>query len=65
MLGAGILAGIGFTMAIFIASLAMTGEMLDAAKSGIIIGSAISVVFGLTLLTLSLRKQSVHIKRVS
>jgi NhaA family Na+:H+ antiporter len=61
MFGAGLLAGIGFTMAIFVASLAMTGEMLDIAKSGIIIGSVISAVLGLILLRLSLRKQSVQI----
>jgi len=48
--GVGFLAGIGFTMALFIAQLAFRGSMLDLAKVGILIGSAISCVIGFTLL---------------
>ena len=40
---------IGFTMALFIAGLALKGELLDAAKVGIIGGSAISAVVGMVL----------------
>ncbi len=44
----GLLAGIGFTMSIFIATLAFTDErMLDAAKFGVLLGSLISVTLGL------------------
>ncbi|WP_035964429.1 Na+/H+ antiporter NhaA [Bradyrhizobium sp. YR681] len=44
----GLLAGIGFTMAIFIAMLAFTDdELLDAAKLGVLFGSLISVTLGL------------------
>jgi NhaA family Na+:H+ antiporter len=45
--GASLLAGVGFTMSIFIAGLAFTDEMLLAeAKIGILAGSLISGVFG-------------------
>lgn len=51
ILGAsGILAGIGFTMSLFIAGLALTGGLLDAAKLGILLGSALSAVVGMVLL---------------
>ncbi|MCP3443347.1 Na+/H+ antiporter NhaA [Bradyrhizobium sp. CCGUVB14] len=44
----GLLAGIGFTMSIFIAMLAFTDErFLDAAKFGVLLGSLISVTLGL------------------
>jgi NhaA family Na+:H+ antiporter len=44
----GLLAGIGFTMSIFIAVLAFTDEkLLDAAKLGVLLGSLISVILGL------------------
>jgi NhaA family Na+:H+ antiporter len=44
----GLLAGIGFTMSIFVAMLAFSDDkLLDAAKSGVIFGSLISVTFGL------------------
>jgi NhaA family Na+:H+ antiporter len=48
--GAGCLAGIGFTMALFLASLSLDGSALDAAKAGILLGSAISLTLGLVLL---------------
>ena len=44
----GLLAGIGFTMSIFIAMLAFTDDkLLDAAKLGVLFGSLISVTLGL------------------
>jgi NhaA family Na+:H+ antiporter len=48
MLGGGILAGIGFTMAIFIANLAFPAEpeMLDAAKVAILAASAVAGLAG-------------------
>jgi len=58
MAGAGCLAGIGFTMALFIAGLALTDELLDAAKVGIIGGSVISAAAGMALLVVLLPKPS-------
>ena len=44
----GLLAGIGFTMSIFIAMLAFTDDkLLDAAKFGVLLGSLISLTLGL------------------
>ena len=54
MAGAASLAGIGFTMALFIAGLAVEGTLLDNTKVGIIIGSVISGVIGMTILVLRL-----------
>jgi NhaA family Na+:H+ antiporter len=54
MVGAGCLAGIGFTMSLFIAALALEGELLDAAKIGIVAGSAVSAVLGMALLVMFL-----------
>ena len=51
----GALAGIGFTMALFIAGLALEGSALDAAKVGILGGSALSAIVGMGLL-LTLRR---------
>ncbi len=56
MVGAGFLAGIGFTMAIFIATLAFQGEemltMLNTAKIGVLLGSVLSAVLGMGILIL-------------
>jgi NhaA family Na+:H+ antiporter len=54
MLGAGCLAGIGFTMSLFIAGLALEGELLDAGKIGTLTGSTLSAVLGSALLLASL-----------
>lgn len=54
----GVLCGIGFTMSIFIASLAFDNahlEMIKLAKLGILTGSVISAVVGYTLLRLKFR----------
>lgn len=54
MLGAGSLAGIGFTMSLFVAKLAFNSPaqapLLDAAKVGVLTGSALSAVVGFLLL---------------
>ncbi|EAV41256.1 Putative transport protein [Stappia aggregata IAM 12614] len=44
------LAGIGFTMSLFIANLAFDQELLGAAKLGILMGSAVSAIIGLLAL---------------
>lgn len=54
--GGGFLAGIGFTMAIFISSLALEGIALSAAKVGILGGSIGSAVLGVILLVVFLPK---------
>ncbi len=56
LIGAGSLAGIGFTMALFIASLSLEGIVLTAAKSGILLGSAVSLLIGISLLFAASRK---------
>ncbi|MGE5256741.1 MAG: Na+/H+ antiporter NhaA [Hyphomicrobiales bacterium] len=56
VMGGGILAGIGFTMAIFIGSLALEGALLSAAKVGILAGSVASAVLGTVVLVVSLPK---------
>jgi NhaA family Na+:H+ antiporter len=56
--GGGFLAGIGFTMALFIASLALDGNLLDAAKVGILTGSVLSAIVGVTILVFLLPKTS-------
>jgi NhaA family Na+:H+ antiporter len=49
--GASILGGIGFTMSIFVGSLAFPeGPLLSAAKLGILAASAVSGVIGFTVL---------------
>ncbi len=50
IIGGGFLAGIGFTMALFVAGLALDGELLDTAKVGILAASALSALAGMALL---------------
>lgn len=57
LLGAGCLAGIGFTMSLFIAGLALDAELLTAGKIGTLLGSGLSVILGLGLLLYSLRRK--------
>jgi NhaA family Na+:H+ antiporter len=45
-----LLAGIGFTMALFIANLAFSESLINAAKMGIFLASAVSAAAGVTLL---------------
>jgi len=58
MAGAGLLAGIGFTMSLFVGGLAFpgSGELLDQAKLGILVSSVIAAVAGLLLLSRTSRK---------
>lgn len=58
MLGAGCLAGIGFTMSLFIASLALEGDLLGAGKIGILTGSALSACLGSCFLVAFLPRRS-------
>jgi Na+:H+ antiporter, NhaA family len=57
LIGAAWLGGIGFTMALFIASLAITGPTLGAAKAGILVGSALSAACGMGLLVWALPRR--------
>ena len=54
VLGGGCLAGIGFTMALFIAGLAMPPALLPVAKVGVLAGSAVSGLLGMTILLMVL-----------
>ncbi len=55
--GAGILAGIGFTMSLFIAGLAFSNpELLDLSKIGVLSGSLISGIVGFVFLKFSKAK---------
>ncbi len=58
MLGAGCLAGIGFTMSVFIAGLALPDSLLDTAKIGVLTGSLLSAVTGVILLAILLPESS-------
>ncbi len=53
MLAAGVLGGVGFTMSLFIANLALPPELQAAAKTGILAGSTIAAVAGAGLLAWS------------
>jgi NhaA family Na+:H+ antiporter len=48
--GGGFLAGIGFTMALFITELALGDHLLQEAKVGVLVGSVISAVVGMAIL---------------
>lgn len=56
MLGASCLAGVGFTMSIFIGSAAFSGDQLAAVKLAVLIGSLLSAVLGVAILYVSGRK---------
>ena len=59
ILGAGMLAGIGFTMSIFIALLAFNDPLtIDTAKVAILCGSVLSCLVGVTMLFISGTKAS-------
>jgi NhaA family Na+:H+ antiporter len=50
LVGGGLLAGIGFTMALFIANLAFSEGLIDCAKLGISLASVVSALAGLAVL---------------
>ena len=56
LLGAAFLGGIGFTMALFIASLGLQDDLLVAAKIGVIMGSFCSAVVGMVILVAVTKK---------
>lgn len=56
MAGAGMLAGIGFTMSLFVAGLALDAEHLAAGKVGTLAGSVLSAAVGIVVLRWALRK---------
>ncbi len=56
ILGGGLLAGIGFTMALFIAGLALGDSLLATAKVGVLGASLVAAVVGLVLLSAILPK---------
>jgi len=60
IIGVSFLAGIGFTMAIFIASLAFKDSpaYIDSAKIGILIGSMISAIIGYAILRFNANKKT-------
>jgi Na+:H+ antiporter, NhaA family len=57
LMAGGLLAGIGFTMSLFIAGLALQGDLLDTAKLGILIASAMAAACGIAALYWTTRKQ--------
>lgn len=63
LVGAGCMAGIGFTMSIFIAGLAFSGDLLLDSKIGTLLGSTLSAVLGLGLLRVFLPDAPSSFKR--
>lgn len=57
IVGVGFLAGIGFTMALFIGGLAFSGDELNYAKLGILSGSALAGVIGFTIIRMWTKPQ--------
>lgn len=58
ILGAGFLAGIGFTMSIFIAGLALKGNLLIEGITGTLFGSTISAIVGMGILHFGLKMRA-------
>ena len=58
LVGIGFLAGIGFTMSLFIAALGLKGDLLTAGKVGTLIGSVGSAALGVVVLILTLPKRA-------
>lgn len=57
LIGTSCLAGVGFTMSLFIAGSALEGDFLTASKVDVLLGSILSVVLGLGLLLVFLPNQ--------
>jgi len=62
IIGVSMLAGIGFTMSTFIASLSFSGELLDQAKFGIFFASMLSAVTGFFVLKRAIANQKIITK---
>ena len=60
LLGGGCLAGIGFTMSLFIAGLAFQSGQLAEAKLGTLLGSLISAALGSGILLTALRRSAIE-----
>jgi NhaA family Na+:H+ antiporter len=58
LLGAGTLAGIGFTVSLFVAGLAFRGDVLDEAKLGVLAASVVSAAAGAVVLLLVTRRRA-------
>jgi NhaA family Na+:H+ antiporter len=58
LVGAGFLAGIGFTMSIFVSGLALEGAQLSEGISGTLFGSTLSALFGMVILHFALRPRA-------
>jgi NhaA family Na+:H+ antiporter len=59
--GGGLLAGIGFTVALFIADLAFNDALINAAKLGIFSASIVSAAVGLAVLAWATRGKPVSL----
>jgi NhaA family Na+:H+ antiporter len=51
LMGGGWLAGIGFTMSLFLTGLALPDSHIDAGKLGTLLGSVLSTILGMSILT--------------
>jgi NhaA family Na+:H+ antiporter len=59
MLGVGFLGGIGFTMALFVSSLALYPEQEIYSKTGILLGSLAAIFVGCVILSVAFRKERI------
>lgn len=60
LLAGGMLAGIGFTMSLFIAHLALSPALINAAKLGILSASLFSALMGIVLLSWLLKRDALN-----
>ena len=56
IVGVAAVAGVGFTVSLFIAGLAFTGSLLDDAKAGVLAASLLASMLGATLLARASRR---------
>jgi NhaA family Na+:H+ antiporter len=55
--GVAVLGGIGFTVSLFITDLAFRGTMIDDAKIGVLVASAVAALLGMITLRALLRDE--------